>query len=136
MNINNEENCSKIDFGKANEIKLNIITLWGTKEGLFEFFEKNKMLKTLEYFKDKNDSGIILAIKDDKYLAYIIIWPGKLEYNYRHMDQPQKSLLLSLVRIGLFLSDNSVICLSEKQINEFDYYAIEKFDIGKNNYIP
>ncbi len=52
------------------------------------------------------------------------------------MDQPQKSLLLSLVRIGLFLSDNSVICLSEKQINEFDYYAIEKFDIGKNNYIP
>ena len=125
MKINNEDNCAKIDFDQADEIKLKTATLWGTKEGLIDFFEKRKMNKTLEYFnnEDKIETSIILAIKEDKSLAYIIIWPGKMNYIYKHYDEPQKSLLLSFVRIGFSLSDNCVFCLSEKQIKEFDFQA-------------
>ena len=125
MKINNEDNCAKIDFDQADEIKLKTATLWGTKEGLLEFFEKRKMNKTKEYFnnEDKISTGIILAINEDKSLAYIIIWPGKMNYIYKHYDEPQKSLLLSFVRIGFSLSDNCVFCLSEKQKGEFDFQA-------------
>ena len=136
MNINNEDNCAKIDFDQADEIKLKTATIWGTKEGLFEFFEKRKMNKTKEYFNnDKIGTGIILAIKEDKSLAYIIIWPGKMNYIYKHYDEPQKSLLLSFVRIGFSLSDNCVFCLSEKQKEEFDFestnelYNVNAFQI-------
>ena len=125
MKINNEDNCAKIDFDQADEIKLKTATLSGTKEGLLEFFEKRKMSKTKEYFnnEDKISTGIILAINEDKSLAYIIIWPGKMNYIYKHYDEPQKSLLLSFVRIGFSLSDNCVFCLSEKQKGEFDFQA-------------
>ena len=131
MKIDSEDNCSKINFDQANDIKLKTVTLWGTKEGLFEFFEKKKMYKTLEYLKDeknKNLSGIILSIKEDRSFAYIIVWPGKMSYIYKQLDEPQKGLLLSLVRIGFSLSDNSVICLSEQQMNEFDYKAIKELN--------
>ena len=131
MKIDSEDNCSKINFDQANDIKLNTVTLWGTKEGLFEFFEKKKMYKTMEYLNDeknKNLSGIILSIKEDRSFAYIIVWPGKMSYIYKQLDEPQKGLLLSLVRIGFSLSDNSVICLSEQQINEFDYKAIKELN--------
>ena len=131
MKIDSEDNCSKINFDQANDIKLKTVTLWGTKEGLFEFFEKKKMYKTIEYLNDeknKNLSGIILSIKEDRSFAYIIVWPGKMSYIYKQLDEPQKGLLLSLVRIGFSLSDNSVICLSEQQINEFDYKAIKELN--------
>ena len=131
MKIDSEDNCTKINFDQANDIKLKTVTLWGTKEGLFEFFEKKKMYQTIDYLKDekhKNFSGIILSIKEDRSFAYIIVWPGKMSYNYKQKDEPQKGLLLSLVRIGFSLSDNSVICLSEQQINEFDFEAIEKLN--------
>lgn len=128
MNINNEDNCEKIDFDQADEIKLKTVMLWGTKEGLFEFFVKRKMNKTLEYFynEDKIGTGIVLAINEDKSLAYIIIWPGKMNYIYKHYEEPQKSLLLSFVRIGFSLSDNCVFCLNEKQKEEFDFKAINQ----------
>ena len=128
MNINNENNCEKINFDQADKIQLKSATLWGTKEGLYEFFEKRKMKKTINYFKEENKegSGIILAIKEDKSLAYIIIWPGKMSYIYKQYDEPQKSLLLSLVRIGFSLSDNCIFCLSEEQRKEFDFQAINE----------
>ena len=128
MNINNENNCEKINFDQADEIQLKSVTLWGTKEGLYEFFEKRKMKTTIDYFKDENKvgSGIILAIKEDKSLAYIIIWPGKMSYIYKQYDEPQKSLLLSLVRIGFSLSDNCIFCLSKEQKKEFDFQAVNE----------
>ena len=128
MNISNENNCEKINFDQADKIQLKSATLWGTKEGLYEFFEKRKMKKTINYFKEENKegSGIILAIKEDKSLAYIIIWPGKMSYIYKQYDEPQKSLLLRLVRIGFSLSDNCIFCLSEEQRKEFDFQAINE----------
>ena len=116
------------NFDQADEIKLKTATLWGSKEGLFDFFEKIKMNKTLEYFnnEDKIGTGIVLAINEDKSLAYIIIWPGKMNYIYKHYEEPQKSLLLSFVRIGFSLSDNCVFCLNEKQKEEFDFKATKE----------
>ena len=131
MKIDNVDNCCKINFDQANDIKLKTVTLWGTKEGLLDFYKKKKMSNTINYFEKediKNKSGIVLAIKKDKSLAYIIIWPGKMDYNYKKIDEPQKNLLLSLVRMGLSLSDNSIICLNEKQQNEFNFQGINEFN--------
>ena len=130
MGIETEDNCSIIKFDQANNIKLKNVTLWGTKEGLFEFFENKKMKETIEYFKNQyiNKSGIFLLINKDNNLAYIIIWPGNLNYMYKKLDEPQKSLLLSLVRNGFTLSNNNVICLSKKQHNEFDFQSIKEFN--------
>ena len=50
MNINNENNCEKINFDQADKIQLKSATLWGTKEGLYEFFEKRKMKKNNKLF--------------------------------------------------------------------------------------
>ena len=50
MKINSEDNCSKIDFDQANEIKLKTLCLWGTKEGLLDFLNKKKMIDTIQYF--------------------------------------------------------------------------------------
>ena len=131
MNIETKNNCTEIAFSQANEIKIKSVTLWGTKEGLLEFFDQKNMMKTREYFKkrDKNlKSGIFLLIKEDKSFAYIVIWPGKMTYQYQKLDEPQKDLLLSLVRIGLSLSDNSVICLTKIQQNEFDFQALKNIN--------
>ena len=130
MGIETEDNCSIIKFDQANNIKLKSVTLWGTKEGLFEFFENKKMKKTIEYFKnqDINKTGIFLLINKDNNLAYIIIWPGNLNYMYKKIDEPQKDILLSLVRNGFSLSNNNVICLSKKQHEEFDFQSIKKFN--------
>ena len=131
MKIDTKENCSKIDFDQASKYELKTATLWGTIDALFEFFEKRKMKKTLDYFKEKiNSSGIYLLIKEDKTFAYIVIWPGKMTYLYRRMDEPQKDLLLSLVRIGFSLSNNNIISLTEKQQTEFDFQAINHFNSG------
>ena len=127
MDINNENNCAKINFDQADKIKLKSATLWGTKEGLFEFFEERKMKRTIEYFKDeKIGSGVVLVIKEDKSFAYIIIWPGKMSYLYKEYDEPQKSLLLTLLRIGFSLSNDYIFCLSKEQRNEFDFQGINE----------
>ena len=49
-------------------------------------------------------------------------------YQYKQLDEPQKSLLLSLVRIGFSLSDDNVICLTENQSKDFDFQAINEFN--------
>ena len=130
MGIKNKENCETIDFDQANKIKLKVSTIWGSIEALFEFFESKKMYNTIEYFKNNNNKlgGIYLLIKEDKSFGYIIIWPGKMNYLYKKLEEPQKDLLLSLVRIGFSLSDNNIICLTEKQKNEFDFQAIKIFN--------
>ena len=138
MGVENKDNCSEINFDQASKMNLKISTLWGSKDALFEFFENKKMINVLEYFKEtKNDSeGIYLLIKDDKSFAYNLIWPGKMSYLYKKLDEPQKDLLLSLVRIGFSLSNDNIICLSEKQKNEFDFKkikALQNEDIFKSS---
>ena len=131
MNIETKENCSTINYDQANNYKLKSATLWGTKDALFQFFDKRKMNKSLDFFKNKaNSSGIYLLIKEDKSFAYIVIWPGKMTYLYRRMDEPQKDLLLSLVRTGFTLSNNNIISLTEKEQNEFDFQATKYFNSG------
>ena len=130
MDIETKDNCSILAFDQANKYKLKISTLWGSIDGLFEFFEKRKMKNIIEFFKNNKDDkgGIYLLIKEDKSFGYILIWPGKMSYLYRKMDEPQKSLLLSLIRTGFSLSDNNIICFSEKQKSEFDFQAINRFN--------
>jgi hypothetical protein len=52
-----------------------------------------------------------------------------MKYFYRRLEDPQNDLLLSLVRRGFSLSDNIIICLSEKQNKEFQ---IENGIISRN----
>ena len=128
MGIENKDNCTKINFEQASKINIKICTIWGSKESLFEFFESKKMKNVLEFFQNnKNDSGgIYLLINIAQSFAYNLIWPGKMNYLYKKLDEPQKDLLLSLVRIGFSLSKDNIICLSEKQKNEFDFNKIKE----------
>ena len=137
MNIKNEENCSKINYDSANDIKLKIVSLWGSKEGILEFFNKKSMKETQKYFEEKNKikSGIFLLINDTKSFGYIVIWPGKMEFLYSKMDQPQKGFLLSLIRMGLYLCNDTIICLTEKQQEEFDFQAFQKLNLTTGNEI-
>ena len=130
MGIDNLENCKIINFNQASKMNINVTTIWGSIEALFEFFYNRKMINTLEYFKNKKNTsgGIFLLIKEDKSFGYILIWPGTMKYLYRSLEEPQKDLLLSLVRIGFSLSDNNIICLSEKQKNEFDFLKTKIFN--------
>ena len=130
LNIKEKLNCTEIDYDFANKIKLKVVSLWGTKEGIIDFFEKNRITEGKNYFEEKNKvkSGIFLLIREDKSLGYIVIWPGEMDFSYTKMDQPQKGFLLNLIRMGLHLCNDSVICLSEKQQNEFDFQAIQNFN--------
>ena len=131
LNIKEKLNCTEIDYDFANKIKLKVVSLWGTKEGIIDFFEKNRIMEGKNYFEEKNKvkSGIFLLIREDKSLGYIVIWPGEMDFSYTKMDQPQKGFLLNLIRMGLHLCNDSVICLSEKQQNEFDFQAIQNFNL-------
>ena len=121
FNIYNKENCSDINFEDASSKQLKVSTLWGTIDALFEFFEKKNMKNILTAFKEKGNDlgGIYLLINEKKNFAYVLIWPGKMKYFYRRLEEPKKDLLLSLVRMGFSLSDNNIICLTEKQDKEF-----------------
>ena len=79
------------------------------------------MKNILTAFKNKGNDlgGIYLLINEKKNFAYVLIWPGKMKYFYRRLEEPKKDLLLSLVRMGFSLSDNNIICLTEKQDKEF-----------------
>ena len=56
-----------------------------------------------------------------------------MDFVYTKMDQPQKGFLLSLIRIGLYICNDSIICLTEKQQDEFDFQGIKKFNSKSGN---
>lgn len=130
MGIENKENCKIIDFDQANKMSLKVSTVLGTIDALYEFFQNKKMFDTLKYFQNINNKygGIYLIIKEDKSFGYIIIWPGNMKYLYKKIDEPQKDLLLSLVRIGFSLCEENIICLTEKQKDEFDFQAFKELE--------
>ena len=130
MGIDNKENCKIIDFDQANKMNLKVSTVWGTIDALYEFFKIRKMFDTLEYFKKNKNKygGIYLIIKEDKSFGYIIIWPGNMKYLYKKLEEPQKDLLLSLVRIGFSLCEENIICLTENQKDEFDFQGFKELE--------
>ena len=136
-----KEKLTYINYEQAYNINLTSYMLWGSKEGLKKYFtEKNINLPKLYFFNEGNNNiqndyflekkgGIYLYIKKEKKKreAYTIVWPGNLIYKYYKIDEPNNSLLLTLVRFGFSLSSNSILCLSDEEINKFDYNGYQIF---------
>lgn len=121
FHIHNKNNLTYINYKQAEEIKLKSFMLWGSKDGLNKFFEEKNINNSREYFLEKSDkAGIYLCIEPKGKLAYFIVWPGEESYNYSKIDEPNNNLLLTLVRIGFFLSNNSILCFTDKEMKEIN----------------
>ena len=133
-----ENECSFIDYNKAKEIKLTSFMLWGSKKSLIHFFEYNNIKVALDYFslnENKNKTGIYICINLNKNIAFLIIWPGNLGYQYSKLDEPNDNILLTLVRYGFSLSSNSIICLSKNEVDKFNFEGYELFeDMGTSGF--
>ena len=129
FNIKYEEETSYLDYNEANKYELSTFMLWGSKESLFSFFKFHKITIAIDSLENKNNekSGIYLCLNKNKKIAYLIIWPGKKSYAYSKIDEPNDSILLTLIRYGFYLSRNSILCLSNNEIEEFDYNGYEIF---------
>jgi len=129
FNIKYEEETSYLDYNKANEYQLSTFMLWGSKESLFSFLKFHKIKIAIDSLESKNNekSGIYLCLNKTKKIAYLIIWPGKKSYEYSKIDEPNDSILLTLIRYGFYLSRNSILCLSNNEIEEFNYNGYEIF---------
>jgi hypothetical protein len=117
--IENNNECEYIDFNGADKIKLSSVMIWGSKEGIYSFLEEKKIKKSFDDFMIKNENenktGIYLCINIIKNIGYLIIWPGKLSYQYSNVNETNNSMLLTLIRYGFYLSSNSILCLTEKE---------------------
>ena len=93
--INCQNNCTFIDYNEAYKYKLSSFMIWGSKESLYQFFKDNNIKEALNYFEKNNDKeGIYLCLNVDKNIGFLIIWPGKLNYD---CEEPSNSILLTLV---------------------------------------
>jgi len=130
--INFQNECSFIDYNKANKIKLSTFMIWGSKESLFQFFKDNKIKEAFDYFSKNNEkkkrAGIYLCINMNTKIGYLIIWPGNLEYQYSKIDEPNDNILLTLIRYGFSLSSNSIICLTKNEIDTFNFNGAKIFE--------
>jgi hypothetical protein len=89
------------------------------------------MRKPFEEFlktsKHEDNVGIYLGI--NKKYAYLIIWPGK--NNYEGKEDLDQKLILTLIRYGFYLSSNSILCFTKSEIKDFNpigYKIFEKED--------
>ena len=137
FNIIDENDNDDIKYDEAFKSKLCTFMLWGSKEGLKKFFEENNINKAIEYFYRKNENeekkaGIYLCIEKIDEIAYLIIWPTKDGYQYKSIEEPNNNLLSTLVRYGFIFSSNSILCLTDDEIKNFDYndYSIFKKNKG------
>ena len=139
FNIKCNDELTEIDYKTAGEIKLTSFMLWGSKDGLNRFFKEKKFETVRDYFFQKNErdyafqekkAGIYLLVDSNTKSAYMIVWPGNLSYKYSKIDEPNNDLLLTLVRFGFSLSSNSILCLSEEEINSFDPEGYKIFESG------
>ena len=129
FNIKYDEETSYLDYDEANKYQLSTFMLWGSKESLFSFLKFHKIKIAIDSLENKNNekSGIYLCINKATKIAYLIIWPGKKSYEYSKIDEPNDSILLTLIRYGFYLSRNSILCLSNNEIEEFNYNGYEIF---------
>ena len=138
LNITFSNECSSIDFGQAEKMELSSNMVWGSKESLNIFFKNENIYEEfnnfLETSKSKDKQGIYLCIYKSKKIAYIIIYPGKFSYKYSNIKEPNDQVLLTLIRYGFSLSSNSILCLSNEEINNFDFggYSIFKDRRGQD----
>jgi len=120
------DDCTFIDYNEAKKTKLSSFMLWGSKESLYNYFTNHKIKKAYDYFKkNENNGGIYFCININKYIGYLIIWPGKLKYIYSKIDEPNNNILLTLISYGFYLSSNSILCLTDNEINNFDFHGFE-----------
>ena len=133
--INYEDDCNKIDYDKACKIKLTSFMLWGSKEGLNKFWEDNKIQKAIDYYKEEKKEGIYLCVERNKQIAYLIIWPGEDKYQYSNLYGPNNKLLLTLIRYGFSLSQNSILSLADEEIVHFKRQKYEIFKKEEENKI-
>ena len=111
--------------------------LWGSKESLNIFLKNENIFEEFENYmennKSKNKQGIYLCINKNKKLAYILIYPGKFSYKYSDINEPNDSVLLTLIRYGFSLSSYSILCLSKDEIKNFDFEGYKIFKNKKEN---
>ena len=120
--IKSNKNTNDINYDEAFKYELSTFMLWGSKEGLKKFFEENNIKNALEYFYIKEKlAGIYLCIEKIDKIAYLIVWPGQYEFKYSNIEEPNTNLLLTLVRYGFSFTNNSILCLSDDEINNFKY---------------
>jgi hypothetical protein len=89
FNIDFKNEGNYINYNEAFKIKIYSSMIWGTKESLKEFFNDNGINNAISYSKQKerdNKAGIYLCINKDTLYAFLIIWPGKLDYKYTRID--------------------------------------------------
>ena len=131
--INYEDDCNKIDYDKACKIKLTSFMLWGSKEGLNKFWKDNKIQKAIDYYKEEKKEGIYLCVERNQQIAYLIIWPGEDKYKYSNLYEPNNKLLLTLIRYGFSLSQNSILSLADEEIIKFEKNKYEIFKKEEEN---
>ena len=137
--INYENECTFIDYDQAKKIELSTFMLWGSKESLNQFFKYNKINNACKYFNEnkeiKKKPGIYLCVNIQKKVGYLIIWPGNLSYQYSDIEEPNDTILLTLIRYGFSLSPNSIICLCKNEIDNFNFKGYDIFeDIGSSGF--
>ena len=139
FNIKGEDGINNINYDIAFKYELSTFMLWGSKEGLKKFFEDSNIKKAIEYFypikgkkeKEEKQAGIYLCIEKTDKIAYLIIWPGQYKYKYSNKEEPNNNLLVTLIRNGFSISNNSILSLSDKEIKDFDYNDYEIFRKNK-----
>ena len=132
FSIKKESDYYEVNYDEAFKIKLTSFMLWGSKEGLNIFWKNHNINNAIDYFKDEKKEGIYLCIEKDEKIAYLIIWPGEDTYNYSNLEEPNKNLLLTLLRYGFSFSKNSILCLTEDEVNN-DNFKSDQSSIFKKD---
>ena len=119
-----------INFNQAFKKEISTSMLWGTQESLTQFFSEHKINNAISYFSDKeikNKAGIYLCINKDTFNAFLIIWPGELDYKYSKIEETNDNILLTLIRYGFSISSNSILCFTDDEIKELNFEGYELF---------
>ena len=130
FNINFKDDGTYLNYKQALKIKITTSMIWGTKESLKEFFQEKGINNAISYFEQKekdNKAGIYLCINKETLYAFLIVWPGELDYKYSKIDEPKDNILLTLIRYGFSITSNSLLCFTNKEIKDFNFEGFEIF---------
>ena len=122
--------CTYINYDQALKILITFAMVWGTKESLYLFFKENEINNAIDYFKKediKDKAGIYLCINKKTKNCLLIVWPGKLNYKYSTIEEPNNNLLLTLIRYGFSVSPNSILCFTDDEIKDINFEGYEIF---------
>ena len=122
--------CTYINYDQALKISISFAMVWGTKESLYLFFKENEINNAIDYFTKediKNKAGIYLCINKKTKNCLLIVWPGKLNYKYSTIEEPNNNLLLTLIRYGFSVSPNSILCFTDDEIKNINFEGYEIF---------